>query len=181
MRSPAHMAALLAAAAAASPSLARSLPASSVAVYQHPHPALRTVCQPVTEFGAPVRALVAKMDAAMRSGRKVGVGIAANQIGDFRRVILLDPSGRGHERIVMCNPRIVRSAGTQRVNDGCLSVDEGTRFAATTRAARIRVEYQDEDGNPRKQKAQSYFAAIIQHEIDHLDGVLFIDLIGKAA
>lgn len=151
-------------------------------ILQHPDARLRVVCEPVTEFGQPIRDLAEAMFAAMRGATEaIGIGLAANQIGDFRRVIVMDPSGRGHERIVMCNPRIVRSEGTQRSNDGCLSVQYGTRFALTTRAARIRVEYQDEDGIARKQKAQSTFAAIIQHEIDHLDGKLFLDLLTKGA
>jgi peptide deformylase len=145
------------------------------AIRQLGDPALRTVCSPVTEFGEPVRNLVREMFESMRGHQVKGVGLAANQIGDFRRVIVIDMSGRGADELVMVNPVIVRADGTQQVNDGCLSIDKGRRFGRTTRAARIRVTYQDQDGNAMKRKAAGDLAHCIQHEIDHLDGILWID------
>lgn len=150
-------------------------------ILQHPHWALRAVCEPITEFGQPVRAIADAVYASLRAADAAGIGLAANQVGITKRLVVLDPSAKGLERIVLVNPVIVRREGSQKVNDGCLSVNGGRTFRVTTRAARIRVEYQDEGGNHRKMKAQSHFAAIIQHELDHLDGVLFIDLEGKAA
>lgn len=140
-------------------------------------PALRAVCAPVIEFGRPIMQLARAMFTAMRIGTegKAGVGLAANQIGDMRRVIVIDPSAKGLEMLVLVNPVIVRADGEQTVNDGCLSVGKGKVRGRTKRAKRIRVEFVDEFGAPQKLKANGFVAHILQHEIDHLDGVLFTD------
>jgi peptide deformylase len=150
-------------------------------ILQHPHGALRTPCSPVTEFGEPIRALARDMFTAMRFSGARGVGLAANQIGDFRRVIVTDASGSGVDMRVMVNPVIVRRADWQTVNDGCLSVGRGKQFGRTRRSKRIWLEFQDEDGNAQKLKASGFFAGILQHELDHLDGVLFIDQLAAVA
>jgi peptide deformylase len=130
------------------------------------------------EFGEPIRALTMRMFSAMRFGGERGVGLAANQIGDLRRVIVTDASGKGLDMRVFVNPKIVKADGEQTCNDGCLSLP-GVR-GRTKRAARIRLEFQDESGAPQKLKASGFFAHIIQHEIDHLDGVLFTDKLVEA-
>lgn len=137
---------------------------------------LRATCSPVTDFGKPLQDLCAKMLAAAEGARTPtlrAAGLAANQVGVLLRVILVEDGGR----TFMVNPRIVQALGTQRVNDGCLSVENGTRRAYTTRAQEILVEYQDRQGAPRRQRCKGFRAAVIQHEVDHLDGKLFTDLL----
>jgi len=102
-----------------------------------------------------------------------GVGLAGNQVGKLVRVIVVDLGG---EPYIMINPRIVKqSPELQLSREGCLSVDAGRRSGQVHRAKRIVVEWVDEAGEPRKQKFAGLIAAVIQHEVDHLDGVLWTD------
>lgn len=146
-------------------------------ILQDPHPALRTVCAPVTDFGGALDLLCARMVNAAQSLNGPTLrcsGLAANQIGECVRVILVEDGGR----TFMVNPVIVRrSPSVQRVSDGCFSVERGTKRRTTTRAAEIVVEYQDRGGFNKRTRAKGMRAAIIQHEVDHLDGKLFTDLV----
>lgn len=100
-----------------------------------------------------------------------GVGLAANQVGVLERIIVADP---GDERcLVLVNPEIVASEGTDVDVEGCLSIPGVTGYVE--RALRIRVRGLDERGKPLELDAEGFLARIVQHEIDHLDGVLFID------
>lgn len=100
-----------------------------------------------------------------------GVGLAANQVGVLERIIVADP---GDERcLVLVNPEIVASEGTDVDVEGCLSIPGVTGYVE--RALRIRVRGLDERGRPLELDAEGFLARIVQHEIDHLDGVLFID------
>lgn len=140
----------------------------STAILQDPHPTLRARALEVVDF--PVRAeLVDTMvQACTESG---GAGLAANQIGVLERVILIEHSCRQF----MVNPVIKSRRGEQRVDDGCLSVAAGARRGVTLRASEVYVEFQDLNGEPRKALARGLRAAIVQHEVDHLDGILWID------
>jgi peptide deformylase len=146
------------------------------AILQDGAPELRTVCAPVTEFGKALAPLLRRLVDAADSARTPtlrAAGLAANQIGECVRVILIEDGGR----TIMVNPAIVQRWGEQRVSDGGLSVDEGRRRATTVRAAEILVTYQDAQGNARRQRCKGFRAAVIQHEVDHLDGILFTDLV----
>lgn len=139
-------------------------------ILQDPHPLLRQRAAEVTDFsGIPVVA-ARLMEACRKTGN--GAGLAANQIGVLQRVILIDLNNSG---FIMVNPVIKSRRGEQRVDDGCLSVAGGRRRGVTLRAAEVYVEYQEVDGTPRKKLVKGFRAAVVQHEIDHLDGVLFID------
>lgn len=109
-----------------------------------------------------------------------GVGLAANQVGRLVRVIVVDLGG---EPYVMVNPRITKlSPELQLSREGCLSIEAGRRQGQVYRAKRIVVEWVDEAGESRKQKFAGLIAAVIQHEVDHLDGVLWTDkAVGNAA
>lgn len=146
-------------------------------ILQHPHPLLRSVSRQMAEFGAPLRELADDMLATMYAAR--GMGLAAVQIGIPASVIVVDVSPSQVDPHVMVNPYITKARDTQRVRDGCLSVEEGKRFAYTTRAKRIEVHYVDLDGKPQRMKATGLLAAAIQHEIDHLEGRLYIDLLAE--
>jgi peptide deformylase len=107
------------------------------------------------------------------------IGLAATQIGHRWRVIVVDVSIRRDETYVMVNPVIVKkSDDLQLVRDGCMSVSFGKKFANTKRPKRIIVEWRDSiDFSLKKQKFSGLIAAAIHHEIDHLDGILFVDRI----
>lgn len=99
-----------------------------------------------------------------------GVGLAANQVGVATRVAVIDADG---QRFVMVNPRITEATGRDKAEEGCLSIPEV--YADVTRAARITLEAQDRDGATYTLEADGLVARAIQHEIDHLDGILFLD------
>lgn len=145
-------------------------------ILQAPHEDLRTVCAPVTEFGHEVRELARRMLVACRAHE--GAGLAANQLGECVRVIVVDYQGE----LAMVNPVIKRRSRTQqRVDDGCLSVERGTLRGITARASEVFVEWQDFAGAAKRGVFKGLRAAIVQHEVDHLDGKLFTDLISRAA
>jgi peptide deformylase len=152
---------------------------TELVILQHPHPALRMVAAQVETFDAALADLAAEMLRLMYGAH--GVGLAANQVGVLSRLIVLDVSPSRVDPVVMVNPVILKAEDTQMVRDGCLSVNFGRTFAYTTRAKRIKVAYQDLTGAPRVAKLSGLSAACVQHEVDHLDGKLFIDLAGQKA
>lgn len=147
-------------------------------ILQHPNKLLRVRCEPVTDFGESLNEICMRMELALSASR-TGIGLAANQIGILRRVILV--SIVNGARLFMINPVILQRAGEQRISDGCLSVSHGTRRITRTRPARVYVEYQDEQGVGHGRNFQGLAAAVIDHEVDHLDGVLFLDMTSRAA
>jgi len=108
-----------------------------------------------------------------------GVGLAAPQVGISLRIIVVNLSGEDEPRRSMAfiNPEIVETAGKIVAEEGCLSIPEVT--AQVKRAQEIRVKYVDEQGQPAEFQAQDLLARILQHEIDHLDGILFIDRLSR--
>lgn len=152
------------------------------AILQHPDPRLRETSAPIDmadEYGAKLAKLIAEdlVDTIAATGMGIrAIGLAAPQIGHAFRVIVVDVSPHGADRRVMVNPVITKaSRDQQRVLDGCMSVDRGRKHISTKRPKRIAVEWQDVDGTPRSQKFANLIAAVIHHEVDHLDGRLFID------
>lgn len=140
-----------------------------------PDERLRQVCAPVTEFGDALRSFVADMEAVMRSG-PAAVGIAAPQVGCLRRVVIVDASarkGRNHGRLVLVNPEIVSWDGSVKGREGCLSVPDMT--GNVVRAQNIAIECVDEYGRPQSYEMSHFEARVVQHELDHLDGLLFLD------
>lgn len=105
------------------------------------------------------------------------IGLAANQLGLPWRVIVVDVSRQRSDIYLMVNPVITKASEDQQaVRDGCMSIRNGKWFAQTRRPKRLTVEWIDpEDGEPRRQKFAGLIAAVIHHEIDHLNGVLFTD------
>ncbi|MCL2790219.1 MAG: peptide deformylase [Desulfobulbus sp.] len=142
-------------------------------IITYPHPVLRQEAEPITIFDQELKNLVADMAATMYHAP--GVGLAANQIGIARQVVVVDRSvaKNEHTYITLINPVI--SAGEGRVVDeeGCLSVAEC--YSKVERFRKIHVTAQDVEGNPLEFDAEDRYARIIQHEVDHLRGTLFID------
>ena len=139
-----------------------------------PHPMLKARARPVRDGdGAQVRALLPRLFATMY--RAPGIGLAAPQVGVGLRLTVVDlqPDG-GNTPIVLINPDIVAASEELAVREeGCLSLPG--QYADVTRPERVRVRYLDETGVRRELEAEGLLAACVQHEIDHLDGVLFVD------
>ncbi len=134
-------------------------------------PVLRQRAYEVARYDDGVKALVADLYDTMRAAK--GVGLAANQIGVARRVAVAAADDR---EVVLVNPVIVEADGAETAEEGCLSIPD--IFADVTRATRVVVETTDENGQRKRVEGTGLFARAIQHEIDHLDGILFLDRIG---
>ena len=139
-----------------------------------PDPALKKISQPVKQVDASIRKLMDDMLETMYHAP--GIGLAAPQVGVLKRVIVLDLAREGEEPqpLRLANPEVVWvSDDDATYNEGCLSVPE--HYADVVRPAACRVKYLDQDNKQQEIAAEGLLATCIQHEIDHLDGVLFID------
>jgi peptide deformylase len=139
-----------------------------------PNPILKTRARPVQPADTDrVRALIPRMFAAMY--KAPGIGLAAPQVGESLRLVVIDlvPDDK-HRPYGMINPEII--AASQELatrEEGCLSLPN--QFADITRPAKVKVRYLDETGARQEIEAEGLLAACLQHEIDHLDGILFVD------
>jgi peptide deformylase len=129
---------------------------------------LRQQSGPVADVGEETRRLIDDLFETMDAAK--GVGLAANQIGVASRVAVVGAEG---ERLVMVNPVIMSAEGTDRAEEGCLSIPDV--YAEVTRPARVVLEALGREGQPYRLEAEGLLARAIQHEIDHLDGILFLD------
>jgi len=138
-----------------------------------PMPVLKEPTRPITVFNEELHNLVADMAETMYDAP--GVGLAANQIAVPLQLVVIDITPKEEERelIVLVNPRIVEAEGEQCDEEGCLSVVDYT--ATVKRFEKVRVMAQDIDGAPMQFTAEGFFARVIQHELDHLNGKLFVD------
>ncbi|OHB28727.1 MAG: peptide deformylase [Desulfuromonadaceae bacterium GWC2_58_13] len=148
----------------------------------YPDPLLKTVCAPIDTLDAETDALLQDLiDTMVAAGHSVGV--AAPQIGSLRRAVVVDVSksklGRdsNHGMLVMVNPEILEKEGSETMREGCMSVPDYT--GNVTRAQNILVQYLDREGNDRVIRAGGFEAVAIQHELDHLDGLLFLDRVSN--
>ena len=146
---------------------------SLLKIHHYPDPVLKQKATPVTSFDAELRQLAGDMLDTMYAAP--GVGLAAPQVGISRRLIVLDCSGKESERqpLVAVNPVVVTREGECCEEEGCLSVPE--YYAKVVRSETVRVSFQDLEGTPRELEATGLWAVCFQHEIDHLDGILFVD------
>ena len=147
-------------------------------VIAYPHPTLGSRAADVTEFGPALEALVADMAETMYAAE--GVGLAANQVDVLQRVFVVDmgdhdPDGPGLR--VFVNPRIVERRGECGGKEGCLSFPG--LWVDVKRSANVRVAAQDLQGVPFEVEAEGFFAVAMQHELDHLDGVVMLDRVGR--
>ena len=143
-------------------------------ILTYPNKFLRAPTKPVTDMTAAVETLIDDMIETMYD--EPGVGLAAIQVGSDQSIIVYDPNPADGERRarVLINPEIVTLEGSQlSENEGCLSVPDFR--ADVKRAARIRVKGLDRSGQPVDFEAEGFLSIVLQHEIDHLNGVLFID------
>src|ERR1700679_1818176 len=144
-----------------------------------PDPVLRQKAQPVETVDKRIAQFMNDMLESMYLGH--GIGLAANQVGSLERVITVDVSEErnGSRALLMANPEITWSdpEETFTYREGCLSIPD--QYADVTRPKRIRLNYLDASGKKQELEAEDLFSQCIQHEIDHLNGVLFIDHISK--
>lgn len=139
-----------------------------------PDPRLKVKCQAVATVDKSVRKLIDDLLDTMYEAP--GIGLAAPQVGIAKRVIVLDVAEKGAPREPhgLVNPEVVWTSDEERTYDeGCLSLPD--QFAEVARPDRVRVRYLDRDGKPRELEAGGLLATCLQHEIDHLEGVLFVD------
>jgi peptide deformylase len=144
-----------------------------------PHPVLKQVCRPADPADPAARALAQDLLDTLDSAP--GVGVAAPQIGQALRIAVVDAtrsqrhSAGAQGRFVLFNPEITHREGEQRFREGCLSIPEYT--GNVRRAARVTIRARGLDGEPIEVTAQEFEAVVFQHELDHLDGLLFLDRI----
>lgn len=141
------------------------------AVCVEPHPALRSHARPVEAFTDGLQRLARDLIETMYAYD--GIGIAAPQVGADAQVVVANPSQQRGRELIMVNPSLDASSGRAAVVEGCLSVPK--IWERVTRAARVCLRGQDLTGAPLVVEAEGLLAIVLQHELDHLDGRLFID------
>ncbi len=141
----------------------------------HPDPRLKKKAAPVADISDKLRVLADNMLSTMYDAP--GIGLAAPQVGILERLIVLDcvkGEGEAPRPLVMFNPEVVAASDDLNTyEEGCLSIPE--QFADVTRPAEVTVAWLDADGNPQQEDFDGLWATCVQHEIDHLEGKLFID------
>jgi peptide deformylase len=149
---------------------------AKLTILEYPDPRLRTKAQPVTAVDDAIRQLVDDMLETMYAAK--GVGLAATQVDVHQRVLVADVSADRSEPGVFINPQIIERDGQIEAEEGCLSVP-GIFDTLRTRAEHIRLRALGRDGEPFEREATGLLAICIQHEIDHLDGKLFVDYLSE--
>jgi peptide deformylase len=140
-------------------------------IVTYPAPVLRRRAADVDEINPPLRDTVGRMADTMYDHH--GVGLAAPQVGLARRVIVVNPTGEPDGLRVLVNPVIVERRGAMEGEEGCLSFPQ--IYGVVQRSSYIKVRAYDLEGNDVEITATDFFARVLQHEIDHVDGMLFID------
>ena len=144
-------------------------------ILHFPDTRLRNVAKPVEQVDDGVRQLIDDMFETMYAAP--GIGLAAVQVNDLRRVIVVDTSEDRSQALALVNPEIIAKQGEESMDEGCLSVP-GV-YETVQRAEQIRVRALDREGNAIERDVDGLLAVCIQHEIDHLDGKLFVDYLSS--
>ncbi|MFP3868307.1 MAG: peptide deformylase [Desulfobacteraceae bacterium] len=146
-------------------------------ILKYPDPMLKQPAAPVDEINEEIEKLIDDMIETMYQAP--GIGLAANQVGALHRVIVFDvsPPEERPQPVVLLNPEIVYAEGEQIYTEACLSV--GDFSSEVRRKALVTVDGIDRQGKPLKIRGEGLLAVVLQHEIDHLDGRLFIDRISR--
>ena len=144
-------------------------------ILHYPDPRLRNKAKPVDVVDASIRQLADDMLETMYDAP--GIGLAAIQVNVQKRVIVIDISDDKSDPLILINPEIVSAEGERDFEEGCLSVPEA--YESVTRADTIKVRAVNFDGEPYEFDAEGLLATCIQHEIDHLDGKLFVDYLSN--
>lgn len=140
-------------------------------ILRFPDPRLKKVAQPVTKVDASIRKLAADMAETMYEAP--GIGLAATQVDVHKRVVVIDTSEDKNDLRVFINPELSQCVGAQTGEEGCLSVPG--IYDKVERAEQVTVSYLDLDGKPQTLRAEGLLAVCLQHELDHLNGLVFVD------
>lgn len=142
-----------------------------LSILHFPDPRLRIKAEPITTVDRSVRRLVADLLETMYEAP--GIGLAAPQVNVSKRVIVIDISDNRDQPLCLINPEIVSQSGIEEMEEGCLSVP--SVFEKVSRARKITVRALDREGKPFERTVDDLLAVCIQHEMDHLEGKLFVD------
>lgn len=162
---------------------------SLLSILEWPHPILETAAKPVEKFDESLRLFVANMYETMEQSK--GIGLAANQVGVLQRVIVIEIPFEGerykdsgpsekwwhNKKFALINPHILHKSGKMRYQEGCLSFPD--IYENVDRASDVRLEYFDVEGKRHEIEADGLFAVCIQHEMDHIDGIVFVDRMSR--
>lgn len=140
-------------------------------ILRYPDPRLKKIAQPVTQFDAQLRQLVADMAETMYEAP--GIGLAATQVDVHQQVVVIDISEDKSDLRVLINPRIEAASGSHLGEEGCLSVPG--IYDKVERSEVVTVHFQDLDGQARSLRVDGLLAVCVQHELDHLNGMVFVD------
>jgi len=144
-------------------------------ILEFPDPRLRTRAEPVERFDAALLRLVADMLETMYAAK--GIGLAATQVNVHRRLLVMDVSELGDAPQEYVNPQLLARTGSEETEEGCLSVPQV--YEKVQRAERVRVRAQDRRGEWFERELEGLAAVCLQHEMDHLDGKLFVDYLSS--
>ena len=144
-------------------------------ILHYPDPRLHKVAQPVAVVDERIRRLIKDMAETMYAAP--GIGLAATQVDVHERVLIIDVSEDRGELLAFVNPEIIEASGQADTEEGCLSVPG--IYDTVTRAERVRVRALDAQGEPFTLEAEGLLAVCIQHEIDHLDGKVFVEYLSR--
>lgn len=148
---------------------------SQLEILTFPNPRLRQVAKPVTQVDDRVQRHIDDMFETMYAAP--GIGLAAIQVGIPLRLVVIDVSEQHDQPLCLINPAILAKEGEEEMDEGCLSVPGF--YETVRRAERVRVRALDRDGQPFELETDGLLAVCIQHEIDHLDGKLFVDYLSS--
>ena len=149
---------------------------AKLTILEYPDPRLRTKAAPVERVGAELGRVIDDMFETMYAAP--GIGLAATQVDYHKRVVVLDVSEDKSKPLVLINPEIIERSGEIEIEEGCLSVP-GVFDTPTARSGKVRVRALGRDGKPFELEAEGLLAICIQHELDHLDGKLFVDYLSE--
>ncbi|MES9862209.1 MAG: peptide deformylase [Candidatus Thiodiazotropha sp. LLP2] len=144
-------------------------------ILHFPDPRLRNKAKPVVQVDDSIRRLIDDMLETMYQAP--GIGLAATQVNVAKRVVVIDLSEEKNQPLCLINPEILEKDGVEQMEEGCLSVP-GV-YESVSRADRIRFSALDRDGVPFEEEAEGLLAVCVQHELDHLDGKLFVDYLSS--
>lgn len=145
-------------------------------ILHYPDPRLKEMSEPVEKFDDELKQFIVDLEETMRAGPG-GVGIAAPQVGRLQRITIVDvsekPKTPNHGKLILINPEITDWQGMKKGREGCMSVPDFT--GNVIRAEKITIKFQDVNGDWIEHDMEGFEARAVQHEMDHLDGLLFLD------
>lgn len=145
-------------------------------ILSYPDPRLRTIAEPVQQVNDEIKTLISDMTETMYHAK--GIGLAATQVNQHIQLIVMDLSENGDSPRVFINPKVIPLVEEkQPYEEGCLSVP--TVYDSVERPTKVKIEALDEEGNAFEEIAEGLLAVCIQHEMDHLNGVLFVDYLSN--